>query len=59
MISSGIQGLGIKTGAGAVRYGDGSFVKNGFGNGDLIKAVTIAASGLSGGLSSWIAGGKF
>lgn len=60
IISSGIQGLGIKTGSGAGRYiQNGSHVKNSFGNGDLIKAVTIAAGGLSGGISSRIAGGNF
>ncbi|NLN34261.1 MAG: hypothetical protein GX159_11800 [Flavobacteriaceae bacterium] len=48
LISSGMQISGISGGQ-----------LNKFGQSDWYNAATIAAGGLSGGLSSWIAGGKF
>lgn len=48
LISSGVQNLGISGGQ-----------LNKFRQSDWYNAATIAAGGLSGGLSSWIAGGNF
>lgn len=50
IISSGIHSLGIDFSTGGA---------NSFGTGDMIKATMIVGGGLSGGLSSTIAGGKF
>lgn len=50
IISSGISSLGIDFSKNA---------PNSFGKGDLIKVTMIASGGLSGGISSTIAGGKF
>ena len=48
LISGTVQGLGVKEG-----------ILNAFGESDWYNAATIAAGGLSGGLSSTIAGGNF
>jgi hypothetical protein len=60
LISSGVEALGTNySGAGAYRGTNGEFSKNAFGNSSAFKAVMIASGGLSGGLSSAIAGGDF
>jgi hypothetical protein len=60
LVSSGIEALGTNySGAGAYRGTNGEFSKNAFGNSSGFKAVMIASGGLSGGLSSAIAGGDF
>lgn len=48
LVSSGVQGLGMSRGQ-----------PNKFGQSDWYNAATIAAGGLSGGISSTIAGGSF
>lgn len=57
LISSGVQMLG-DTGC---YYSTSTMSESTFGtrNPELLNAMTIAAGGLSGGLSSWIAGGSF
>lgn len=61
MVSSGIQSLG-QTGATVTNVVDGKgvtkAVQNGFGQ-NYMKAVMVVAGGLSGGLSSTVAGGNF
>ena len=61
MVSSGIQSLG-QTGATVTTVVDGkgvtTAVQNGFGQ-NYMKAVMVVAGGLSGGLSSTVAGGNF
>lgn len=61
MVSSGIQSLG-QTGATVTTVVDGKGVtealQNGFGQ-NYMKAVMVVAGGLSGGLSSTVAGGNF
>jgi hypothetical protein len=59
LVSSAIQGLGETGEIGTNAKGDSYAVKNAFGKSPEYKAVMIAAGGLSGGLSSAIAGGKF
>lgn len=61
VISTGIQALGTNfTGSGALQDANRNYISmNSFGSGDLIKATMIVAGGLSGGISSAIAGGKF
>jgi hypothetical protein len=60
LVSSGVEALGTNySGAGAYRGTNGEFSKNAFGNSSGFKAVMIASGGLSGGLSSAIAGGSF
>ncbi|MDR6405866.1 MULTISPECIES: SpvB/TcaC N-terminal domain-containing protein [Chryseobacterium] len=61
IISSGIQALGTNfSGSGAMQDANHNYISmNSFGNSDLIKATMLVAGGLSGGLSSTIAGGKF
>jgi len=56
LISSGVIKLGeVNFGGKALKAsGYGKFLRT-----DVVKAMTIASGGLSGGLSSWIAGGKF
>ena len=49
LVSSGVQGLGMSGGG----------QSNKFGQSDWYNAATIAAGGLSGGISSTIAGGNF
>lgn len=57
-ISSGVKGLSINFSAG--RNDFGGFSANSFGrNAKLMKAIMIASGGLSGGVSSSIAGGNF
>jgi len=66
LVSSGVEALGTDFSKGFGQIGvneDGGaimgFAKNAFGNSSAIKAVMIASGGLSGGLSSSIAGGSF
>jgi hypothetical protein len=60
LVSSGVEALGTNySGSGAYRGTNGEFSKNAFGNSSGFKAVMIASGGLSGGLSSAIAGGDF
>ncbi len=60
LVSSGVDALGTNySGAGAYRGTNGEFSKNAFGSSSGFKAVMIASGGLSGGLSSAIAGGNF
>ncbi len=56
MVSSGIEALGTDFGATGTA---GKQVMNKFGASSAFKAVMIASGGLSGGLSSAIAGGNF
>ncbi|MGG5209254.1 RHS repeat-associated core domain-containing protein [Chryseobacterium sp. MIQD13] len=61
LISSGIQALGTNfTGNGAMQDANRNYISmNSFGRSDLMKAVMVAAGGISGGISSTIAGGNF
>lgn len=61
VVSSGIQALGTNfTKSGALQDVNRNYIsKNSFGSGDLIKAIMITSGGLSGGISSSIAGGNF
>ncbi|MCX8532158.1 RHS repeat-associated core domain-containing protein [Chryseobacterium luquanense] len=61
IISSGIQALGTNfSGSGAMQDANRNWIsQNSFGKGDLIKVTMITAGGLSGGISSTIAGGNF
>ena len=60
LVSSGVEALGTNfSGSGSFRTVDGGFSPNSFGAGAGIKAVMIASGGLSGGISSSIAGGSF
>ncbi len=66
LVSSGVEALGTDFSKGFGQLGvdkDGGaimgFAKNSFGSGSAIKAVMIASGGLSGGISSSIAGGSF
>jgi hypothetical protein len=56
LVSSGVEALGTDFGATAMA---GKQVMNKFGASSAFKAVMIASGGLSGGLSSAIAGGSF
>ena len=51
LVASGIQGLGNIKGADGIKFVDQ--------NPELLKAIMITSGGLSGGISSTIAGGKF
>ncbi len=57
IISSGIEALGTNYAGGIGE--NGNYGKNAFGNSGGFKAVMIASGGLSGGISSSIAGGNF
>ncbi len=57
VISSGIEGLGTSYAGG--KDLNGNYGKNAFGKSSTFKAVMIASGGLSGGISSSIAGGNF
>ncbi|MEI3789859.1 MULTISPECIES: RHS repeat domain-containing protein [unclassified Chryseobacterium] len=61
IISSGIQALGTNfTRSGAMQDANRNYISmNSFGKSDLIKAVMVVSGGLSGGISSTIAGGNF
>jgi RHS repeat-associated protein len=58
MVSSGVESLGQNGGVGCVNGNDVALMNN-FGSSGAYKAVMVASGGLSGGLSSTIAGGKF
>jgi len=60
VIASGVQALGTNfTGSGAMQDANRNYISyNKFGN-SYMKAVMVATGGLSGGISSTIAGGKF
>ena len=59
LISSGIESLGQTGGVGTDAKGNEFALRNNFGDGPLFKATMLAAGGLSGGISSSIAGGNF
>jgi hypothetical protein len=60
LVSSGIEALGTQySGNGTYQDNFGNYGKNAFGKSDIFKAVMIAGGGLSGGISSVIAGGNF
>ena len=60
LVASGIDALGTNfSGQGAYRTITGEYSRNAFGNSGYFKAAIIASGGLSGGLSSSIAGGNF
>ncbi|MDR2121540.1 MAG: hypothetical protein LBP34_00305, partial [Flavobacteriaceae bacterium] len=60
LVSSGIGALGTNySGAGAYQDANGNYGPNKFGASNYFKAVSIASGGLSGGISSVIAGGNF
>ena len=59
LISSGIEGLGQTGGIGTDAKGNEFALSNNFGSSPLFKATMLAAGGLSGGISSSIAGGNF
>ncbi|MGI9526866.1 MAG: RHS repeat-associated core domain-containing protein [Weeksellaceae bacterium] len=59
LVLSGVQALGIDFSKTKMIEGKRVFALNKFGESDLFKVLQVAASGLSGGLSSTIAGGSF